>query len=642
MTSRLGIHSIRPNKVLSFIAQAKLRGVTFPVVKAVDDTGTCIKVKEISPNTITITRFVTDNISLQGLEKWTVQDRINMAIRLMDYLFLRCKDSAGIDHPEIRANTNFFEIINEADPRGFYDFYGLFLIELVKEANKRNIKLALPAFNAGTPEWDDIVKIVNTGLFKLVKDTGHILSIHEGVFGTDQPIDLWYGDLIPGSPKVDGAGALCFRYKYLYSLLVPRNEVVPVVISEFYAGGGYTLAPDKVVERMKWYDTLAQKDSYVLAVLPFTIDPTPNWNNADYTYAYDAIINYMMTQLSPPNPTPNPTPVPTPIPVTKMLVGVHGRANGRMEQLDFQAVSTSKVEAVKLLSTADPLDVDTLKQIKPDMFIMVRLFVDFQNGRVLNSQQFVDSIKDDMKNFYNKGVRYFEIHNEPNIYSEGYSHSWKNGTDFTVWFNEVVRILKTLYPDTKLGFPGISPGASIPDVRADELQFIKELGNINADWVGVHMYWQTQQELDTISQNILPYAQKFNLPFYITEFSNPNTGIDRTTKAKQYLQFYSKIIANAAFSFVVSAPSGFESEVWRTEKNEMTVIPVIIGERISTMVGKKVTNTNPLNLRKGPGTNFEVVGTIAVGSVFTALEESNGWIRLTSDLWSKKDYLKLV
>jgi len=60
------------------------------------------------------------------------------------------------------------------------------------------------------------------------------------------------------------------------------------------------------------------------------------------------------------------------------------------------------------------------------------------------------------------------------------------------------------------------------------------------------------------------------------------------------------------------------------------------------MVGHKVTNTNPLNLRKGAGTQFEIVGTIAVGSVFTALEESNGWIRLTSDLWASKTYLKLV
>ena len=149
MTSKIGIHSIRPNKVLSFVGQAKLKGVIFPVVKAVDDTGTAIEVKKVSPNTITITRFVTADDGMQGLQNWTQTDRINFAKKQLDYLFFRCKDQFGVDHPEIRANTNYFEIVNEADPRGFYDFYGLALIELVKEANARGVKLALPAFNAG-------------------------------------------------------------------------------------------------------------------------------------------------------------------------------------------------------------------------------------------------------------------------------------------------------------------------------------------------------------------------------------------------------------------------------------------------------------------------------------------------------------
>lgn len=636
MASKLGIHSIRPNKVLSFILQAKMKGVTFPVVKAVDDTGTCSKVKQIDPNIITITRFVTPDDGMQGLENWTDADRASFAKKQLDLLFFRCKDQYGVDHPEIRKDTNYWEIINEADPRGFYDKYGLALIALVKEANIRGIKLALPAFNAGTPEWDDIVRIVNTGLFGLMKATGHIVSIHEGVFGSNQPVDLWYGQQIPGSPVVAGAGALCFRYKYLYSLLIARNEVVQLVISEFYAGGGYTLDPVKVVERMKWYDTLAQKDSYVLAVLPYTIDPTPNWDKSDYTYAYDAIIAYMVTQLGTPI-----EPIPLPTPNTNMLVGLHGRTNGRMQPADFQCVHDGKIEAVKLLSTAAPEDVDNLKFINPNIFIVVRLFVDFQNGRVLTAQQFVDSVKDDMRNFYNKGIRYFEVHNEPNLYIEGYSYSWKNGADFTLWFNDVCRLLKSLFPDVKLGFPGISPGPDVPNVRASELTFLSQVGIILADWIGIHIYWQSQSELDTV--NVLPYSQKFvNMPLYITEFSNP-TSLDNATKANQYLKFYSKGLAKAAFSFASSSPSGFQNEVWRKEDGTLTVIPGIIGARPITMVGKTIkTTATLLNVRKGPATTFPVVGALALGSIFTVLEETTAWVRITSDCWISKSYIQVI
>lgn len=634
MPSKIGIHSIRPQKVLSFVAQAKLKGVTFRVVKAVDDTGTAIEVKKISPSTITITRFVTKDDGMQGLEKWNQADRIASAKKQMDYLDTRTQKK-----PDILAATDYFEIVNEADPRGFYDFYGLTLIELVKEANARGIHLALPAFNAGTPEWADIVKFRNTGLFKLMKATGHILSIHEGVFGT-QPVNQGYGDIIPGAPKVDGAGSLCFRYKYLYSLLGP-DELVNCVVSEFRASGE-NLSTDETVTRLKWYDQLAQKDNYILAVLPFTIDPPANWANQDYTKDYDGIINYMVTQLNNPVPTPIP-PIPQP-PVSKQLVGLHGRANGRMQPADFACVSTGKIEAVKLLSTAAPEDVDSLKHIKSDMFIMVRLFVDFQNGRVLNPQQFVDSVKDDMRNFYNKGVRYFEIHNEPNIYQEGYSHSWKNGGDFTTWFNGVYNLLKSLFPDSKLGFPGISPGLDIPNVRANSSTFLSQIGIINADWVGVHTYWLSQIELDNIASTLSPYISKFKLPLYITEFSNPSETVSKTDKANQYVQFYSKGLSIAAFSFVSSAPSGFVNETWRNEDSTLSIIPTIVGERTQTMVGKRIgiVNATALNLRDGPSTANNILTVIYSDATFVVKEQIGNWVRLTSNGWVSASYVKVL
>ena len=104
-------------------------------------------------------------------------------------------------------------------------------------------------------------------------------------------------------PVVPGAGSLCFRYRYLYSLLAARDEVVPLVISEFYAGGSYQLSPAEQVARFAWYDQQARQDPYVLAVLPFTIDPDDTWRASDYTYVYGAVLDYLVAEKDKPNAT---------------------------------------------------------------------------------------------------------------------------------------------------------------------------------------------------------------------------------------------------------------------------------------------------------------------------------------------------
>jgi hypothetical protein len=250
--SKFGMHAIRPNQVIPLVRQAKVRGAAWPLVKGVDNGGIAIDVKSIEPRTLTITRFVnTQEDAAQGVEHWTPADMRAHAKAALDFVWLRL-------NPQERVAASWIEPINEADPPGVdgWRAYGEYLKIVVDEANQRGMKLALPAFNAGTPEWPETVALVETGLFAAMKAAGHILTIHEGVFGADS-VDKGYGDLIPGSPAVAGAGSMCFRYRYLYSLLSARDEVVPVVVSEFY-GGSYHLPPAEHVARFAWYDRLAR------------------------------------------------------------------------------------------------------------------------------------------------------------------------------------------------------------------------------------------------------------------------------------------------------------------------------------------------------------------------------------------------
>jgi hypothetical protein len=184
-------------------------------------------------------------------------------------------------------------------------------------AEAHGLKLALFGFSAGTPEWADMVAIVETGIFARAKAGNHILALHEGVFGGD-PITKWWnthnvdengnpttqetgatapGGWIPGGPVLEGAGALSMRYRFFYHLLEQRGEVVPLFVSEFYAGGSYDpSAKADVIYRMHWYDTQIAADDYVLGFGPFTLGPVPGWKHQDYEPFYaglDGLVAYM-------------------------------------------------------------------------------------------------------------------------------------------------------------------------------------------------------------------------------------------------------------------------------------------------------------------------------------------------------------
>ena len=50
----------------------------------------------------------------------------------------------------------------------------------------------------------------------------------------------------------------------------------------------------------------------------------------------------------------------------------------------------------------------------------------------------------DLVPFYSRGVRYFEVHNEPNLVPEGWTQSWSDGQSFGAWFLDVVNRLRRL------------------------------------------------------------------------------------------------------------------------------------------------------------------------------------------------------
>lgn len=271
----------------------------------------------------------------------------------------------------------------------------------------------------------------------------------------------------------------------------------------------------------------------------------------------------------------------------RCLVGVNGRADGPLADADYPALQTARVEAIKLMSSGRPENVDRLRQINPEMFIMVRLFADFRNRRV-RSDEFASWVENDMGQFYNKGVRYFEVHNEPNLQVEGWKFSWQDGREFGRWFVDVVNRLKPRYPEAKFGYPGLSPGASISGQRVDSWAFLGQSDEAAraADFLCCHCYWINDADQLAAAGGLVyeEYRRRYpNKLLFITEFSNPTDNTDTRTKGQQYVNYYKRLRSlsgmGAAFSFVLSASAYFPNEAWRLEDGTLTDIPKIVGAR---------------------------------------------------------------
>jgi len=294
-----------------------------------------------------------------------------------------------------------------------------------------------------------------------------------------------------------------------------------------------------------------------------------------------------------PGAAPAPTPAPTPgvdvRPFGKCLTGV-GMANPQLLlPYELSAVAAGRVEAFKVLTLPDP---DANKQLIRDLlnvqkglFIVARLFfqIDLDNKPKFSPQNFVETVLVGMNALYEAGVRYFEVHNEPNHPNEGMGWNWNSGAEFGAWFVQTVDILRQRFPEVKFGFPGLSPQPNVPDFLDGATPYIAR-----ADWVGIHCYWQSvdQQPYPMVADNAGMYWRGFRTRYpdkllMITEFSNNTAGVDPGEKGRQYARYF-QLLRNepglgAAFAFALNWPGqDTNHEGWLFE-GQTTLIPSTLG-----------------------------------------------------------------
>lgn len=307
--SDIGIHYLTTGQVLNFQEKLMGYGARFKVIKAVSDWGALKEAKRRDPDVITIGRIHSDKEGV-GEANDPNADLFAVAQALVDLVLAEIEQD-----PELRSLVDYWEICNEPLGGGCstasYVRLAWVMCHAMELAEQHSLKLGLFAFNAGTPEWDDMVAMAAIGVFGMAKQGGHILTLHEGSLGG--PIDEGMGDVIPGAPVVDGAGSLCFRFRYLYRILGQRDEIIPLVVSEWYPGADRDDIPATLADYM-WYDMLARTEPYFWSFTPFTCGAAYGWEFKDQEPFYSVVMEYMrdvkadLNWSSEPEPGPDPGP----------------------------------------------------------------------------------------------------------------------------------------------------------------------------------------------------------------------------------------------------------------------------------------------------------------------------------------------
>lgn len=267
---------------------------------------------------------------------------------------------------------------------------------------------------------------------------------------------------------------------------------------------------------------------------------------------------------------------------SKMLRGVHDRANRHPQPADY-AIVNGRFESVKVSSG---VSVEELHNYKVP-FYMCRLFESW-NNRHVPVEAFVETVSNDIARLVDAGVEYFEFHNEPNLTHEGLrSHgvqgSWANGAEFAQYFIKGQKLLKQRFPNIKVGFPGLSPGADQAyqfahdkGFRMNDVDFLE--GAVSAvqaaDFLCVHAYYISMEE---VTSEAIALVKKYRHRFpdkliFVTEFSNPDpakktAAVDKGRQAKAFYEQCAQIPGvGAAYYFIVSG-SGWDHQALRRDED---------------------------------------------------------------------------
>jgi hypothetical protein len=263
-------------------------------------------------------------------------------------------------------------------------------------------------------------------------------------------------------------------------------------------------------------------------------------------------------------------------------IGLNGRNEADFTELDYQLIRTARIETLKMISLTEPKVFAQVRQENPELEFIVRLYDDRMgvNGHPTPAEYAGKMIP--LMQRLQPYVTKFEVGNEPNHFQryEGWGPEDADAGDFNAWFLEVYELLKAAHPWAELGFPALGTPDSVHRDRA--WLEINRPAIEQADWLGVHCYWQTRP--DQTSTMLSPerglcftyYHDRFpDKPLELTEFDNDNViweipPLSAEALAAEYTAYYQELFKypylRSASSYIMSSPDPrWNYFAWRTE-----------------------------------------------------------------------------
>lgn len=272
-------------------------------------------------------------------------------------------------------------------------------------------------------------------------------------------------------------------------------------------------------------------------------------------------------QTQPINLPQSSTPKPPIAATGKAGLGLHMGADGGDISAEERIIfSDLNPDVIKALSSHSEKSMRWLAQAHSSTDWIVRAFLDFSGraprGERVTAQQFFEwTIGDTLRNVRAIGDParvWVELHNEPNLWVEGWRTSWDNGeTTFAQWLGEVLQLYRQTFAGEGLQavrflFPGLSPQRhSGPQMAAsDHFLEVNRAVVEQFDGLAQHVYWGdggfgTQPRFGAMSTLEMAISEvdamiaRFpTMPIWITESCNNRKHSTADEKAQEYLTFW--------------------------------------------------------------------------------------------------------
>ncbi|MEM7802325.1 MAG: peptidoglycan DD-metalloendopeptidase family protein, partial [Chloroflexota bacterium] len=164
---------------------------------------------------------------------------------------------------------------------------------------------------------------------------------------------------------------------------------------------------------------------------------------------------------------------PDPPIIHRARIGLHASADPMISEQEHKLFKEVRPGLIKFLSFHSATDIARLAQSHSKAAFVIRAFLDF-GERQISPDRFMHDTLPDVRRALNqlRGREVVvELHNEPNLTAEGMGRSWRNGTEFSRWYIELLTLYRRELPTTKFLFPGLSPGHSVKGIKEDHIRF---------------------------------------------------------------------------------------------------------------------------------------------------------------------------